>query len=463
MVTAASWYPLLVLAVGLVIVIGGIIALRLHAFLALIMAALVVSLLAPGDWSDKVPRVADAFGATAAGVGIVIALAAVIGMAMTASGAADRVVRLFLGLFGEKRGGGVLMASGFTLAIPVFFDTVFFLLVPLVRSMYRRTRRHYVKYLMAAASCAAAHALVPPTPGPLIVAESLGVDLGVMMLVGILVALPAAAASLLFASWADRRVRVSVPAELDQPSQHADAPLESLPPLVLSFAPIVLPVMLIAARTIAGALGAGEDTGGGPLFIGWRIVDVLGNPEVALLLSAAIALLTWWGHSKPSPAAVSSGLGEALMAGGVIVLITCAGGAFGASLRAAELAPAIQSLAGDAATGGLGLLLLAFGVAALIKFAQGSSTAAMIVTSAMFAAMLHDAAIGFHPVYVATAIGSGSLVGSWMNDSGFWIFAKMGGLSELQTLQTWTPLLAVIGVVAMAMTVLLAMTLPLAL
>jgi GntP family gluconate:H+ symporter len=159
---------------------------------------------------------------------------------------------------------------------------------------------------------------------------------------------------------------------------------------------------------------------------------------------------------------MSNGMGEALMAGGVIVLITCAGGAFGASLRSAGLAAAIQELAGDAATGGLGLLLLAFSVAALIKFAQGSSTAAMIVTSAMFAAMLEPATLGFHPVYVATAIGSGSLVGSWMNDSGFWIFARMGGLSELQTLQTWTPLLALLGIVSMAATLLLAVVMPLA-
>jgi H+/gluconate symporter-like permease len=150
------------------------------------------------------------------------------------------------------------------------------------------------------------------------------------------------------------------------------------------------------------------------------------------------------------------------MAGGVIVLITCAGGAFGASLSHAGLAPAIQNLAGESAAGGIGLLLLAGGIASLLKFAQGSSTAAMIVTSAMFAAMIDTGSLAFHPVYVATAIGSGSLIGSWMNDSGFWIFAKMGGLTELETLQTWTPLLAIMGVIGMLMTLFLAAMLPLA-
>jgi GntP family gluconate:H+ symporter len=137
-------------------------------------------------------------------------------------------------------------------------------------------------------------------------------------------------------------------------------------------------------------------------------------------------------------------------------------GAFGGSLRAAGLAPAIESVAGTAATGGYGLLLLAFGVSALIKFAQGSSTAAMIVTSAMIAAMIDPAMLGYHPVYVGTAIGSGSLIGSWMNDSGFWIFARMGGLSEMETLKTWTPLLALLGAVSMVMTLLLASLLPMA-
>jgi H+/gluconate symporter-like permease len=155
-------------------------------------------------------------------------------------------------------------------------------------------------------------------------------------------------------------------------------------------------------------------------------------------------------------------VGEALMAGGVIVLITCAGGAFGASLSHAGLAAAIQNLAGESAAGGIGLLLLAGGIASLLKFAQGSSTAAMIVTSAMFAAMIDTGSLAFHPVYVATAIGSGSLIGSWMNDSGFWIFAKMGGLTELETLQTWTPLLAIMGVIGMLMTLFLAAMLPLA-
>src|SRR5919109_3282749 len=187
-------HPILILLAGMAAILGGIIVLRLNAFLALLGAAILVSLLAPGEPAVKIARVAEAFGRTAGSIGIVIALAAIVGTAMMESGAADRIVHAFVALLGEKRGGAALAASGYVLSIPVFFDTVFYLLVPLARSMYRRTGRSYVKYIMAiCAGAGATHTLVPPTPGPLVVSAALGVDLGTMVLVGIVVALPAAA------------------------------------------------------------------------------------------------------------------------------------------------------------------------------------------------------------------------------------------------------------------------------
>jgi GntP family gluconate:H+ symporter len=464
MTALQAYMPFFILLLGLVIVIGGIVKLRMHAFLALITAALVVSLLAPGAWGDKVTRVADAFGDTAAGVGVVIALAAIIGASMTGSGSADRIVAMFLRLLGEKRGAAALMASGFTLSVPVFFDTVFYLLVPLVRSMYRRTRQRYVMYLMAVATATTAHALVPPTPGPLVISQTLGVDIGVMILMGCLVGAPAALLGLVFARLVDRRMPDVTPPD-DAIGEDAPGAGYALPGLAISLAPIVLPVALITLNTVAGAnvdleaRAAGEGLGAGLA----RTIVVLGNPNMALLLSAAIALATLAWRRREDAGQIAGTVEHALLSGGMIVLITAAGGAFGGMLRTAGLADAVQQTFGDHATGGLGLLVLAFGVSALIKFAQGSSTAAMIVTSAMFAAMLSESTagtLGFHPVYLALAIGSGSLVGSWMNDSGFWIFAKMGGLTEAQTLRTWTPLLALLGSVSMLLTMLLAVVVP---
>ena len=150
------------------------------------------------------------------------------------------------------------------------------------------------------------------------------------------------------------------------------------------------------------------------------------------------------------------------MSGGVIILITAAGGAFGAMLKAAQIGPAIESmLAGKEAHGYL-LLALGFIIGSVMKIAQGSGTVAMITTSSMIASMMPSReTLGFHPVYLATAIGSGAMIISWMNDSGFWIFAKMGGLTEGETLRSWTPLLAIVGLTGFAITIILATVLPL--
>jgi len=156
-----------------------------------------------------------------------------------------------------------------------------------------------------------------------------------------------------------------------------------------------------------------------------------------------------------------------LMGAGFIILIIAASGAFGVALQATGIGPVIErAFVGNAAAGvgsGLVFLFLGFGVASLIKIAQGSSTVAMITTAAMLAAMLpaNGRSLPFHTVYVATAIASGSLVGSWMNDSGFWLFSKMGGVTELETFKSWTPVLAVVGLTSMVTTVVLALLVPL--
>jgi gluconate:H+ symporter, GntP family len=456
--------PLLILFLGIAVVLGGIIVLRVNAFLALMVAAILVSLLAPGEAAVKIVRVAEAFGRTAGNVGIVIALAAIIGKAMADSGAADRVVRAFLALLGEKRGGTAMTASGFVLSVPVFFDTVFFLLVPLARSLFTRTKRDYLKYLTAiAAGGVATHALVPPTPGPLAAAATLGVDLGLMMLVAIVVAAPSATAGLIFAGWINRHMPVPFRPLVGEDETQAPASDDALPRLGAALLPILLPVLLISSNTIVNAL-SGESwaqQAGVPELVPYTAV--LGNPNLALMLSAAIAVWVYAKQRQPSRTQIEGMVESALMSAGIIILITAAGGAFGAMLQAAEIGPAIQGLfAVERGGSGIFYILMGFAVASLLKFAQGSSTVAIITTAAMVGAMIGDlGTLDVNPVYLATAIGGGGLVGSWMNDSGFWVFTKMGGLTEAESLRSWTPLLAIVGTTAMLTTLLLALVFPL--
>ena len=464
-------HPLLILLVGMATILVGMLVLRLNAFLALITAAIVVSLLAPGEPAVKIARVAEGFGRTAGTVGVVIALASIAGRAMMDSGAADRIVRAFLAWLGVERGATALCATGYVLSVPVFFDTVFYLLVPLARTMYGRTNRNYLKYLLAiAAGAGATHTLVPPTPGPLAIAGTLGVDLGTMVLVGIVVALPAAGVGLLFAGWVDRRMPVvpRAPAAATVPAEAA-AP-QSLPGLVSSLLPIVLPVLLISSHTVVVSMTARP---GAHLAI-WSALApytaIIGNPNLALLVAAGVAMWVYARQRRASRADLAEMVDTSLMGAGFIILIIAASGSFGVALQATGIGPVIERAfvgqsggAGSGTGSGLVFLFLGFGVASLIKIAQGSSTVAMITTAAMLAAMLpaNGGGLPFHTVYVATAIASGSLVGTWMNDSGFWLFSKMGGVTELETLKSWTPVLAVVGVTSMVTTLVLALLVPL--
>ena len=446
--------PLIILLIGMATVIGLIMALRLNAFFALITAALVVSLLAPGELSEKVGRVAAAFGSTAGSIGIVIALAAVIGMCMLESHAADRIVRWFLSMFGVGRGDVALLASGFVLSIPVFFDTVFYLLIPLARSMFRRTGTGYAKYVMVIAGGAlVTHGLVPPTPGPLVNAQNLGVDLGTMMMVGLMVAAPAAVAGILAAGWLDKRLDIPMRPLGDSNSDTQPPSDDELPGLGVSLLPIILPVVMIASNTVVQAVAPGGAIG--------EWTAMLGNPNLAMLVAATIALGLYVARRRPKSELFKHRVESSLMSGGLIILITSAGGAFGAMLQAAEIGPAIQGMFGGGASTGFPLLIVSFLIASLLKVAQGSSTVAIITTSAMLGSMIAPESMSFHPVYVATAIGSGSMVGSWMNDSGFWIVSRMGVLTEAETFQTWTAIAAVVGFTGMVATIVLATLVPL--
>lgn len=491
---AVDWYPLATLVVGIAIVIGLIVKARFNAFVALIVAAIVVSLMAPGAMAVKITRVAEALGTNAGKIAIVIGMAAIIGECMMLSGAAQRVVQACLGVFGEKRAPVALASSGFVLGIPVFFDTVFYLLVPLARSLYRSTKKRYLLYILAiAGGGAVTHTLVPPTPGPLAVAENLGISLGAMILGGLLIGIPTATAGLLFAAWLDRRMPLemrSLPGEEalahdGQDAATAPGPASApvpLPGLFLSLLPILLPVLLISSQTIIGHYANQEaqevvarvqpspDKAAAATLVSEHLAaaqtplarwngyaSVWGNPSLALLLSAFLAALVYMRQRRPSAKELERTVETSLMSAGLIILITAAGGAFGAMLKEAGIGSAIQNLFPTDSQSALLIMVLAFGLASLLKIAQGSSTVAMITGSSMVAAMTVDMELSFSKVFLATAIAGGSLVGSWMNDSGFWIFAKMSGLTETEALKSWTPLLVVLGFVAFTFSLLFAL------
>jgi len=516
--------PILILLIGIAVVVVMILVLRANAFLALIGAALVVSMLADGDWAVKGERVALALGTATGKIGIVIAMAAIIGICMMRSGAAEKIVIAFCRLLGEKRFPLALCGSGFVLSIPVFYDTVFFLLIPLARSFYKRVRKNYILCIMAI--CAGAmitHTMVPPTPGPLAIASNMGIDIGQMMMLGLLVGaliVPFALAGAYLIQWYMPNPKIHLPAS-DLAEDTQDITLEDeqkladrekqLPSLGWSMLPVLLPIILIALGSYVNMMYITNITmddqaiilnevGGIEAVVTkekqlevtiesvefqaiikpenmlkpqaikqsalpfWaNIAITIGGKEIAMMLAAALSMLVYYRQKIATAEEMRKDIESALLDAGAIILITAAGGAFGSMLQLAGIGGSIEAMfQNESGISGLSVLIGAFCVASVLKLSLGSSTTAMLTASSIFGAMgLTTESLGFNLAYLGLTISCGSLVTSWMNDSGFWLTSRMAGLSETDTLKSVTVLHIVVGCSGFAIILALSQLLPL--
>ena len=498
--------PLIILLIGMAVVIGGVLWLRLHAFVALIGGALVVGSLATPDAINQsvmndtriekdirkqatnrlgqddsnltnlvqelhktkakhtaaqsvISRVTGAFGKACGSLGILIAMAAIIGKCLLDSGGAERIIRSALGLLGEKRAPLAFTGSGFLLGTPVFFDTVFYLMIPLGKALATRFRENYGLYIMTiVAGATMAHSLVPPTPGPLFVAVQLDVDLGLMIIMGLVVGSVACATGYIYAKFVNGHKKWHVPlrdspdsplAKLEEIVQRED---KSLPPLGLALLPVLLPIALIAGNTILEELVA-EPPVGLATFLG-----VVGDKNIALIISAIVALGILALQKRGDKQALFDSVQSALASGGVVILITAAGASFGTMLQQTNIAASIRELAEQYKITGLMVLPMAFLVTAVVRTAQGSATVSMITSVGIFAGMA--ATLPFHPVYLAMAIGCGSKPFPWMNDSGFWVINRMSGMTIGETIRSVSFLMTAMAIDGLIAVMLLAWLFP---
>jgi len=454
---ASTSWPFFVLAIGILFIVIAIVVLRFHAFIALILAAILVGVLAsslPGDEAEGANHVINAielsmveFGSTAGKIAWVIGLAAIIGICLMESGAADKIVRGLVAFLGEKQAGWAMMIAAFVLSIPVFFDTVFFLIIPLAQALAFRLGKRYVYFVMCVcAGGALTHGLVPPTPGPLVMIDTLGLDLGFAMIVGICLGLPAGAFGVWLALQMDKKMNLG----LRESSTVSISDLESivskneseLPHFFIAIMPVVLPVFLIALASTVEAFGSGESSNFN------SVIEVLGNKNLAMALGAMIAIYLMAFQKKMKLGPLWKEMEGPIATAGTIILITSAGGAFGAMIRHAGVGDAVKAATEGT---GLSLIILAWLTAVVLKIAQGSGTVSMITTSGIIASIIGIGGGGelmelpYHPVYLFAAIAFGSNVGSWMNDSGFWVVCKLSGFTESETLKTWTLMLVGLG------------------
>ena len=477
--------PFLLLLIGLATVLGGILWLRLHPFIALFIAALLIASITPktqvanaladkkinervkltgadlteieqaqikndqADYANNrtpIQRITQEFGVTFGKIGLVIALACLIGRCLLASGAADRIVRAALTMVGEKGAPVAFLGSGFALGIPVFFDSLFLLAIPLAKAMWLKLRKNYLLLIVAIiAGGSMTHSLVPPTPGPLYVASALGINIGTMILAGLVVGLYTASAGYLYGVWLNKRMDIpfrETPENIEKLAALSAKENHDLPSLFASLLPIVLPVLLIAGGTLIVQTEASMGLK--------NFFRLIGDKNIALAIAAGLALFTLSRHLK-NKKELTEQMQGALQEAGLIILICCAGGAFGAILLQTGIGPYLQSKVGEGANS-LWLLPLAFLVTTVIRAAQGAATVAMI-TAVGIVGSFAAGNLDYHPVYLALAIGCGSKPLPWMNDSGFWVISKMSGMSEKETLLTFTATLSIMGVTGIVVTI----------
>jgi Gnt-I system low-affinity gluconate transporter len=367
-----------------------------------------------------------------------VGLGAIFGGILEASGGAKAIADFMVSKFGLKKAPAAMVVSGFLIAIPVFFDVAFIILVPMMYALQRRTGKSLLLYAIPLlAGLAITHAFIPPTPGPIAVADIIDVDLGWVILMGFIAGIPTALiAGLWFGRHISKKIFVAAPEEIE------DGTTPNLPPIGQTLMIIGLPIILILLNTMvtAGTFGITSTTV-------LQLIALVGHPFSALIIAN---LLAWYffglkkGFTKDQLLKIST---KSLAPAGTIILLTGAGGVFKQVLTdtgAGEL------LANSLSNAGIPVLAFAFISAAIVRIVQGSSTVAMITAAGLVSPLLANAEL--NPMQLACmviAIASGASIFSHVNDSGFWLVGQYLGITEKQTFRSWTVMTTILAFVGM--------------
>lgn len=442
MVTGPMLLVILLVAIGFIIL--GTARWKLNAFLALLLTAYGVGLAARMPAADIASNINSGFGGLMTGIGLVIILGTIIGVFLEKSGAAVRMAETVLRVVGEKRPGLAMNIIGYIVSIPVFCDSGFVILSSLNRALAKRSRVSLTSLAVALSlGLYATHVMVPPTPGPLAAAGNLKVEnLALVIFIGLIAAIPTSIAGYLWSKrFAKEPVTVS---EADTGASLSAAAAElgsqNLPSAWLSFAPIVVPILLIAIASVANF--PSKPFGAGSLK---TALVFLGTPVTALLIGVGFALLL---VKKLDERVLSGWIGEALKASATILIITGAGGSLGKILAATNIGAYLgQSLAHFQ----LGIFL-PFIIAAALKTAQGSSTVALVTTSALVEPLLGSLGLAsvMGRVLTVMAVAAGSMVVSHANDSYFWVVSQFSDMDVTTAYRAQTIGTLVQGLVGIA-------------
>lgn len=438
-----NYFLLLSVLAGIASLLILVLYFKFPAFIALLIASIVTGLLAGLSAQKMIATIQEGMGSTLGFVATIVGLGAMFGAILEKSGGADAIARYLIKKAGQNKSPLALGFTGLIISIPVFFDVAFILLIPIIYAIQKNTQKSLLLYAMPLlAGLAFGHAFIPPTPGPIAVAEIIGAEMGWVILTSILIGIPTVSlCGVLFGKMIAKNIFIQSPEQALEVIPTAGRENQQLPSFGLTIGIVFLPIVLILLNT---SFSAGLFNIKNPFII--QIVAFLGHPFSALVIANIVAWILLGikkGYSATDLSTISI---QSMAPAGAIILVTGAGGVFKQVLVNTGAGKLLAELLLHT---GVSVVLFAYLSAAIIRLLQGSATVAMITAASLLAPLLITGM--YSPIQLAAlvaAIAAGATIFSHVNDSGFWLVKQYLGLTENQTFKSWSLMTLLISVVA---------------
>ncbi|MDG6431423.1 GntP family permease [Glaesserella parasuis] len=432
------------MVVAIILLLVMIMKFKVHAFVALIIVSLLTAL-ATGISVDKIlPTLLGGFGSTLASVALLVGLGAMIGRLLEITGGAKVLADTLINKFGEKRAPFALGVASLLFGFPIFFDAGLVVMLPIIFSVAKQFGGSVLRYaLPSAGAFAVMHAFLPPHPGPVASGDLLGANMGLLVIVGLICAIPTwYIGTYLFSMFVSKRIQVALPKAFLNSLAVNDTAVQNPPSFKRVLIILLLPIFLILFDTGLNTLTVAKVVDGSDLWV--QSLRLIGKTPVALLITLVVAILLLKGNRSYEQ--IEKICNNALGPICSIILVTGAGGMFGSVLRASGIGDELSALMSDT---GMPIVVAAFIIATTFRVAQGSATVALTTTAALIAPMVaaDTSLTQFDLCFIVISIASGATVLSHVNDSGFWLVSRFLEMDEKTTLKTWTALETSIGVV----------------
>ena len=436
--------PLLIVALGIILLLVLIMKFNLNTFISLVVVSFFIAFALGMPIDEIVGSIQDGLGNTLGGIALVFGLGAILGKLIADAGGAQRIAMTLIDIFGEKRIQWAVLAAGFVLGIALFFEVGLVLLIPIVYQISKQTKISFLWLgLPMATALSVTHAFLPPHPGPTVIAQQFDANIGLVLLYGFIIAIPTVIlAGPLFTVFARKFVPTAFEKEpsgsMASIGEAKQFKLEDTPGFAVSAFTALFPVILMGVATIVSLF---EDTLGmeGNWF--FDLIGVIGAPTTVMLLSVLLALYTMGIARKIPMKELMKSAESSIAAIGMMLLILGAGGSLKQVLLDGGVGDTVAEIFADST---MSPLILAWLIAALMRIAQGSATVSALATAGLVIPMMTGTDVNVELMVLAT--GAGSIIASHVNDTGFWIVKESFGLSMKETFGTWTVLETLISV-----------------